>query len=80
MRLAFERRRPTVAHGTELLEVVTPRTNGAIVAPTENFLAAVSLPEPFSLELAAAPEARWFLLRAGMQRAYTDESVPVAFR
>ena len=32
-----------------------PRTNAAIVTPAENFLAAVSLPEPFGLELAAAP-------------------------
>ena len=53
------------AAAAELVEVVTPRTNGAIVTPTENFLAAVALPEPFGLELAANATARWLLVRAG---------------
>ena len=60
------RARPeAAAEPAELVEVVTPRTNAAIVTPAENFLAAVALPEPFALELAASATARWLLVRAG---------------
>ena len=46
MRLAIERRRlapPSAAGGPALLEVVTPRTNAAIVTPAENVFAAPAL-------------------------------------
>ena len=66
MRLAIERRRTPPVH-LELLEVVTPRTNSATLTAAENFLAAISLPEPFSLEIAATSRARWFLARAGSE-------------
>jgi hypothetical protein len=49
---------------TELIEVVTPRTNAAVITPAENLFAAISLAEPFGLEIAATPGARWFLGRA----------------
>jgi len=51
--------------GNELVEIVTPRTNAATITPAENLLAAISLAEPFSLEVVATPDARWFLARAG---------------
>jgi hypothetical protein len=51
--------------GNELVEIVTPRTNAAMITSAENLLAAISLNEPFSLEVAATPDARWFLARAG---------------
>ena len=49
----------------ELLEVVAPRTNTAAITAAENLLASASLREPFSMEIAATCEARWFLVRAG---------------
>lgn len=55
---------PTIASATQLLEIVTPRTNGATAQTTENLFAAISLPELFSLEIAATATARWFLARA----------------
>src|SRR5690348_13276920 len=51
--------------GNALVEIVTPRTSAATITPAENLLAAISLDEPFSLELAATADARWFLARAG---------------
>lgn len=63
MRLAPKRREePTPAQ--ELVEVVTPRTNTATLTAAENLLAAISLAEPFSLEIAATAQARWFLARS----------------
>lgn len=47
----------------ELIEVVTPRTNAANSVAAENLFAAISLTEPFSLEIAATATARWFLAR-----------------
>ncbi len=49
---------------TELIEVVTPRTNAAIITPSENFFAATALAEPFALEIAATATTRRFLARA----------------
>ena len=49
----------------ELTEVVAPRTNTAAITAAENLLAGASLPEPFSLEVAATCETRWFLIRTG---------------
>ncbi|MGH2354956.1 MAG: hypothetical protein ACRDJN_25375, partial [Chloroflexota bacterium] len=70
----------SIAHGSperqELVEVVTPRTNAATITPAENLLAAISLPEPFSLELAATRQMRWFLVRSGrpaMRRHLEDQ-------
>src|SRR3954447_13811645 len=51
--------------GNELVEIVTPRTSTATITPAENLLAAISLDEPFSLEVAATADARWFVARAG---------------
>ncbi|MFN8472760.1 MAG: type IV secretory system conjugative DNA transfer family protein [Anaerolineae bacterium] len=51
----------------ELVEVVTPRTNTASLTAAENFLAAISLPEPFSLEVAATGQARRFVMRVGSE-------------
>src|SRR6185295_11050444 len=48
----------------ELVEIVTPRTNAAAILPAENLLAAISLHESFSLEIAGTRQLRWFLARA----------------
>src|SRR5262245_9680283 len=53
------------AAGQELLEIVTPRTNAAVLTPTENLLAAGAPDAWFSLEIAATARQRWFLARAG---------------
>jgi hypothetical protein len=63
------------------VEIVTPRTSAATITPAENFLAAISLDEPFSLEMAATADVRWFLARAGsaaMLRHVADQ-VGVAY-
>src|SRR5437763_14782691 len=60
----------------ELVEIVTPRTNTACITPAENLFAAISLAEPFSLEIAATRDTRWFLARAGsaaMRRHLEDQ-------
>ena len=62
MRLNSER--PPASEPMQLMEIVTPRTNSATLTATENFLAAISLAEPFSLEIAATSRSRWFLARA----------------
>ncbi|MBV9280636.1 MAG: hypothetical protein JOZ41_11180, partial [Chloroflexi bacterium] len=49
----------------QLVEIVTPRTNTAIITPAENLFAAISLPEPFALEIAATHAERRFLAHAG---------------
>ena len=67
MGIVIERRRATPA--TELTELVTPRTNEATITPVENMLAANTAPGPFSLELAATPARRRFLVRAGCPEA-----------
>ena len=59
------RRRTNLAPRRELVEIVTPRTNAAVITPAANLLAAISLAEPFSLEIAATSEARRFVARAG---------------
>ncbi len=65
----------------ELVEIVTPRTNTATITPAENLIAAISLPEPFSLEIAASHTARWFLARAGSvaMRRHLESQVAVAY-
>jgi hypothetical protein len=58
------------------MEIVTPRTNAATITPSENLLAAISLDEPFGLEIAATRSSRWFLARAstpGMARQLESE-------
>jgi len=62
MRSTRRRRRPVVEPG-RLVEVVTPRTSTATITPAENLLAAISLAEPFSLEITATRESRRFLVR-----------------
>ncbi|HZU12262.1 MAG TPA: hypothetical protein VFB58_05440 [Chloroflexota bacterium] len=49
----------------ELIEIITPRTNTAIITPAENLFAAIAYPETFSLEIAATHTGRWFLARSG---------------
>jgi hypothetical protein len=75
------RRRAAPVPAEELVEVVTPRTNAAIVAPAENFLATISLPGPFGLELAASATARWFLVRAGgpAMRRHLESQLAAAY-
>lgn len=74
MRIAIERRvTPPAIH---LIEIVIPRTNGATPGAAENLLAAISLAEPFALEIAATGEARRFLARArgaAMARHLADQ-------
>ncbi|MDG6910212.1 MAG: hypothetical protein JRN08_07565, partial [Nitrososphaerota archaeon] len=75
MNVTVERRR-TSPQRTELVEVVTPRTNTAIITPAENLLAAISLREPFALEIAATSDVRWFLVRTAsreMRRHFEEE-------
>lgn len=74
MRISIERRRQLPA--TELIEIVTPRTNAATITPMENLFAAVSLPEPFALEFTATYESRRFLVRTrsvAMRRHLTEQ-------
>lgn len=61
--------------------MVTPRTNAAIVTPAENLLAAISLREPFALEIAATDSARWFLARAESpaMRRHLEDQLAVAY-
>ena len=67
--------------GGELVEVVSPRTNTAAVTPAENLLAAISLAEPFSLEIAATSRARWFIVRTATpaMRRHLSEQLAVAY-
>ena len=80
MRRVRERRRHASAR-PELLEIVTPRTNAAIVTPVENLLAAIALSEPFSLEIAATETTRRFLARAQSpaMRRHLTEQLAVAY-
>ena len=57
--------RSPLAGPTQLVEIVTPRANAATITPIENLLAALSLGEPFSLEIAWTDRACRFLVRAG---------------
>ena len=80
MRLAT-RRRKAPAGNIQLVEIVTPRTNAATITPAENLLAAISLAEPFGLEIAATGTARWFLARAGSRamRCHLESQLAVAY-
>jgi hypothetical protein len=65
----LERRRHLAAAvGTEIVELVTPRTNAAIITPAEHLLAAIALRESFSFEIAVTKHLRRFLVRAGSER------------
>ncbi|MCC6177446.1 MAG: TraM recognition domain-containing protein [Chloroflexi bacterium] len=65
----------------ELVEIVTPRTNAAVITPAENLLAAISLAEPFGLEMTATSEARRFVARAGTvaMRQHLEDQLGVAY-
>ena len=67
MRIRFERRQPPRPAPVDLVEVITPRTNEASLTSAENLLAAISLAEPFALEIAADHQARRFLVRTSRQ-------------
>ena len=75
------RRRPAGAVPSELLEIVTPRTNAATITPAENLFAAISLADAFSLEIAATPETRRFLVRTSRpaMQAHLAEQLSVAY-
>jgi hypothetical protein len=55
---------PAARRSTQLIEIVTPRTNLATPQAVENLFAAIAASEPISLEIAATGAARWFLARA----------------
>lgn len=55
------RQRPRDESRSELIEIITPRTNTAIITPAENLFAAIAFPETFSPEIASTRTARWFL-------------------
>ncbi|HZU12201.1 MAG TPA: hypothetical protein VFB58_05115 [Chloroflexota bacterium] len=65
----------------ELVEIVTPRTNTATITPAENLIAAIALPQSFSLEIAATRSVRWFLVRAGTpaMRRHLETQLGVAY-
>lgn len=71
----------TAKQSTELIEIVTPRTNAAIITPSENFFAAIALPDPFALEIAATATTRRFLARAktATTRRYLTEQLAAAY-
>ena len=75
------RRRARVVLRPELVEIVTPRTNAAVITPAENLLAAISLAEPFALEITATAQARRFVARAGsaQTRQRLEEQLGVAY-
>src|SRR5262249_53017813 len=74
-------RRGAPAAPPELVEIVTSRTNAACITPAENLFAAISLAEPFSLEIAATRDARWFLARAASlaMRRHLEDQLAVAY-
>lgn len=80
MRLALERV-PRTPSGTYVSEVVAPRTNAAAITPAENLFGALSLDEPFALEIAATATTRRFLVRTGGPRLQrrVEEQVGVAY-
>jgi hypothetical protein len=76
------RRAPSAA--PELLEVITPRTNHAVITPAENLFANLSplaAAEPFSLEIAAMRNARWFVVRAAgpVARTHVEQQLGAAY-
>src|SRR5438874_2502912 len=62
MKITIKRRAADEPEPT-LFEIVPPRGSTSVVAPAENFLAALSHIDCFSLELAASRGARWILAR-----------------
>jgi hypothetical protein len=73
--------RPAPANRLELVEIVTPRANAAVITPAENLFAAISLPEPFSFEIVGTRSARWFLARAdsAAMRRHLETQLAVAY-
>ena len=73
--------RSPLAGPTQLVEIVTPRANAATITPIENLLAALSLGEPFSLEIAWTDRACRFLVRAGdpTTRRRVEEQLGAAY-
>lgn len=80
MRIAIERRRPVEAV-SELTLIITPRANGATIAAAERLFAAATGAEPYSLDLAATGQERWFLLRAGtaIARRHLESHLAAAY-
>src|SRR6266511_4090079 len=75
------RRRSSPVARPELVEIITPRTNAAVITPAENLLAAISLTEPFGLEITATAQARRFVARAGniQMRQHLEDQLGVAY-
>jgi len=75
------RRRARAVLRPEVVEIVTPRTNAAVITPAENLLAAISLAEPFGLEISATAQARRFVVRAGsaQTRQCLEDQLGVAY-
>lgn len=80
MLITVRRRSAPVSH-PELIEIVTPRTNAAVITPADNLLAAISLADPFGLEITATSEARRFVARAGTvaMRQHLEDQLGVAY-
>jgi Helicase HerA, central domain len=71
MRVAVDwRRRRQLRSEPQVVEVVSPRTNGAALTSAENLFAAIALAEGFSLEIAADHQRRQFLVRAASPRMW----------
>ena len=66
---------------SELVEVVTPRTNAAALTPAENLFAAIALPSPSPWRSPPPATPRWFLARAGSpaMRAHIEDQLGVAY-
>jgi Helicase HerA, central domain/Type IV secretion-system coupling protein DNA-binding domain len=81
MRVTLELRPPRRALEPRLVEVITPRTNLASLTSAENLLGAVSMPEPFALEIAASRQARRFLVRVASDdmRAHVSGQLGAAY-
>ncbi|MCC6178359.1 MAG: TraM recognition domain-containing protein [Chloroflexi bacterium] len=75
------KRRPSPSSRPELVEIVTPRTNAAVITPAENLLAAISPAEPFGLEITATAQARRFVARAAStaMRQHLEDQLGVAY-
>jgi len=77
----FRRRLPSAEPAQELLEVVTPRTNAAVITPAEHLFGALAFDQgtestsdtaSLSLEIAGDSEGRRFLARAGSSSERRD--------
>ncbi len=80
MRLRSDHRKASLI-GSELVEIVTPRTNTASITPAENLFAAGAHTEPFGLEIAATGASCRFLARASnaVTRGHLESRLAAAY-